>query len=176
MRPRTAALALLVAPLVAACTANEAAIADTSTPPAAVAAPAAANTKADEDSIRALNVRWKQMLASKDTAGIGALFADDGAEFSPGMPPARGPAAVSRNYGGMFRMGKDVNLSFDAVDVAVAQSGDLAVERGTYRLSWTDDKGKAISDHGNYVTALKKVNGQWKVLADIVSTEVPMHP
>ena len=31
-----------------------------------------------------------------------------------------------------------------------------------------------MKDHGNYVTAWKKVNGQWKVVADINASEVPM--
>jgi hypothetical protein len=33
-------------------------------------------------------------------------------------------------------------------------------------------KGKKIEDHGNYVTVWKKVDGQWKVLSDINSSEV----
>lgn len=139
-------------------------------PPAA----AAAGTKADEDSIRAIGQRWLQMVASHDTAGIGALFADDGAAYAPNQPAAKGPAGATASYAGLYKIGKDVKLTFSPTDVTVAQAGDVAVERGTYQLAWTDAKGKAMSDHGNYVTAWKKVNGQWKVYADMNASEVPM--
>jgi hypothetical protein len=43
----------------------------------------------------------------------------------------------------------------------------------TYKVSFTGPKGKKIEDHGNYVSVWKKVDGQWKVLADINSSEVP---
>jgi uncharacterized protein (TIGR02246 family) len=173
MRRRTVALALVVVPAAVACTGKPAEKVDTSTPPAAVAAPNVANTKADEDSIRAINKRWNQMAAAHDTAGWGALFADDGKSFSPNSPAAVGPAGVTRTVGGLYRMGKDVKISFEPSDVTVSQGGDVAVERGTYQVSWADAKGKAMSDHGNYVTAWKKVNGQWKVFADINASEVP---
>jgi len=169
MRQCIAALALLAA----ACTAKKAESTDTTTPPAAVAS-SAANTRADEDSIKAIGERWKQMLASKDTAGIAALYTDDGAEYAPNQPAAKGTAAVAKAWAGLYGLGKDVKLDFNASDLLVAQSGDVAVERGTYTLTWTDAKGKAMNDRGNYVTAFKKVNGQWKVLADINASEVPM--
>lgn len=172
MRCSTLALALLVAPL-AACSSKPAEKTDTSTPPAAVAAPTAASSKADEDSIKSIGTRWKQMLAAHDTVGMGNLFADDGAEYVPNAPSAKGPAAIAKAWAGLYKIGKDVKLDFNANDLALAQSGDVAVERGTYTLTWTDAKGKAMNDHGNYVTAFKKVNGQWKVLADINASEVP---
>ncbi len=175
MRRRTVALALLALSPLAACASKGAEKVDSTTAPAAAAAPGAANTKADEDSIKAIGERWKKMLAAHDTAGIGALFADDGMELSPSQPAAKGPAAVTKAWGGLSHFGKDVKLDFNATDLAVAQSGDVAVERGTYTMTWGDLKsGKAMNDHGNYVTAFKKVNGQWKVLADINASEVPM--
>jgi ketosteroid isomerase-like protein len=173
MRRRTAALALVVVPAAVACTGKPAEKVDTTTPPAAVAAPAVTNTKADEDSIRSLTKRWNDVVARHDTVGWGAMFADDGKSYAPNVPVASGPAGVTRSVGGFYRMGKDVKLTFATSDVSVGAAGDLAVERGTYQVSFTDAKGKAQTDHGNYVTAWKKVNGQWKALADINAPEVP---
>ena len=171
MRRRTAALALLLA---AACAPKAAEKVDSTTAPGTVAAaPAPPNTKADEDSIKALGERWKAMLATHDTAGIAALYADDGSEHIPNQPAARGTAAVAKAWGGLYHIGKDVKLTFDASDLAVAASGDLAVERGTYQLGWTDAKGKPMNDHGGYVTTFKKLNGQWKVFTDMNTSEVP---
>ena len=71
-------------------------------------------------------------------------------------------------------MGKDVKLRFETKDLTVAASGDMAVERGTYQTSWTDKQGKPVTDHGNFVTTWKKVNGQWKVYADMAVPEAPV--
>ena len=173
MRTRSAVLALAVLPALSACARKDAdARADSGA--AAPAANAATDAKADEDSIRAIGRRWVQLVAARDTAAMGALFAGDGVGYAPNSPAAKGPAAVTRSWGGLYRLGKDVKLTFEPSDVAVARAGDMAVERGTYQLSWVDAKGKAMKDHGNYVTAWKKVNGQWKVLADMNASEVPM--
>jgi len=177
--PAPAALPLLaLVVLLAACARQDAdagADSGAAAPAAAAAASgAAADTRADEDSIRAISKRYLQLAATRDTAAIGALFAEDGMAFTPNTPAARGPSAVTKTYGGLYRIGKDVKLTFETTDVAVAQAGDMAVERGTYELSWVDAKGKAMKDHGNYVTAWKKVNGQWKILADINTSEVPI--
>jgi ketosteroid isomerase-like protein len=175
MRARPGLLALVVLPCLAACANKGAERVDSTTAPAAAAAPGAAvSTKADDDSIKAIGDRWKQMLAAHDSVGIGNLFAPDGGEYPPNEPAAKGPTAVAKSWAGLFKLGKDVKLDFNESDRVVAQSGDLAVERGTYTLTWTDPKGKAMKDHGNYVTAFRKVNGQWKVLADINASEVPM--
>ena len=171
MRRRPVSPLLLA--VVAACAGKKADTVDSTTPPAAVVAPNVTNVKADEDSIRAISKRWNAMVVGKDTAGMGALFADDGAEFSPNAPAAKGPAAVTALFGSMYRMAKDFTLTFQPTDVTVSSAGDVAIERGTYQDSWTDPKGKKITDHGSYVTAWKKVNGQWKVYADINASEVP---
>jgi ketosteroid isomerase-like protein len=169
LRPTLLAVALAL-PL-AACTQKAA---DARADSGAATPTVAANVKADEDSIRAIGKRWVDIVARHDTVAWGALFADDGKTFVPNAPAAVGPAGVTGGMGNLYRIGKDVKLTFEPSDIAVAQGGDLAVERGTWQMSWTDAKGKAMSDHGNYVTAWKKVNGQWKVYADINASEVPM--
>jgi ketosteroid isomerase-like protein len=165
--------ALVVALVAAACAPKDSATVDSTTPPAAVAA-SAADPKADADSIAAINARWLKALVDHDTVTIGSLFADDGKSFAPNQAVAKGPAGATAAYAGLYRLGKDVKLTFQTSDLAVAQAGDLAVERGTYQLSWTDAKGKPMSDKGNYVVAWKKVAGQWKVLADMNASDMPM--
>jgi ketosteroid isomerase-like protein len=181
MRTRSAGLPLAALPLLVLLVACARKDDDVGADSGAVAPPAAGatseatlDTRADEDSIRAISKRWVQLVAARDTAAIGALFAEDGVEFAPNAPAAKGPGAVAKSWGGLYRIGKDVTLAFEPSDVAVAQAGDMAVERGTYQTSWVDAKGKAMKDHGNYVTAWRKVNGRWQVVADINASEVPM--
>src|SRR5690349_17049027 len=125
MRCRTAALALLVA----ACSPKADEKVDSTTPPAAVAA-ASASTRADEDSIRAIVVRIGTVMSARDTAAVATLYATDGVDFTPGMSPAQGRAALVKEYGDMFKAAKDLKFSVTPGDVTVAQSGDLAVSRG----------------------------------------------
>jgi uncharacterized protein (TIGR02246 family) len=128
--------------------------------------------QAEEKTIREIGRKWEQMFATKDSAGIGQLFAEDGYEMPPGTKAMKGPDEVTKGVGAMLRNSKDFKLTFAASTVEVADAGDLAFERGTYQASWTGSKGKKIDDHGNYVTVWKKVGGQWKVLSDINTSEV----
>jgi ketosteroid isomerase-like protein len=166
MRRATATVVLLT---LAACAPKAAETVDSTTPPAAVAA---TDTKADADSVRALSKRWLELANARDSVGISRLFADDGYEYVSNAPAAKGPADVAKALGPQFRP-KDLKDTFETSDVVVAASGDLAVERGTYHVSYTDAKGKHVDDHGNYITTWKKVGGQWKVLHDISASEVP---
>jgi uncharacterized protein (TIGR02246 family) len=139
---------------------------------AAAAAPKV-DKQAEEQVIRDIGRKWEQMFANRDTSGIAALFADDGYEMPPNTKAMKGPDEVRKGVGDMLRTTKDFKLTFAPGTVSVADAGDMAFERGTYKVSFTGPRGKKIEDRGNYVTVWKKVNGQWKVLADINSSELP---
>jgi uncharacterized protein (TIGR02246 family) len=137
------------------------------------AGPGKVDKQAEEQAIREIGRKWEKMFAAHDSAGIAALFADDGYEMPPNAKSMKGPNEVGKGLGEMWRAVKDFNLTFAPSTITIADAGDLAVERGTYKASMTEPKGKKIEDHGNYVTVYKKVDGQWKVLADINASEVP---
>jgi uncharacterized protein (TIGR02246 family) len=128
---------------------------------------------AEEKAIREIGRRWEKMYADKDSAGIGALFTDDGYSMPANTKAMKGPDEIRKHTGEMLRTIKDFKLSFQTATVTVSDAGDLAAERGTYQASFTGPKAKKIEDHGNYVTVWKKVDGQWKVLSDIIASEVP---
>ena len=169
--PRLATV-LLVVPLVVAACAPKPQQTDSTTAPAAVAAPAA-DTKADEDTIRAISSRVATAMTGHDTAAIAALYADDGVDFTPNNPPAHGRAGVVKEYAGMFGALKDMKLTMTPADVMVAQSSDLAVSHAAYDMTWTDAKGKAMKERGNVVIAWKKVGGAWKVATSMNAPEAP---
>jgi uncharacterized protein (TIGR02246 family) len=139
----------------------------------AMAGPAKVDKQGEEQAIRDLSGKWVQMFAANDTSGIAALFADDGYEMPPNAKAMKGPDEVRKGIGEMLRTAKNFKLTFAPSSITIGDAGDLAVERGTYQESFTGPKGKKIEDHGNYVTVYQKVNGQWKVLADINASEVP---
>jgi uncharacterized protein (TIGR02246 family) len=142
---------------------------------AAAAAAPTVDKQTEERTIREIGRRWEKMFADKDSAGIGALFAEDGYSMPPNTKAMKGPEEIRKGTGEMLRTTKDFKLTFEPSVITVADAGDMAFERGTYKASFAGPKGKKLEEHGNYVTVWKKVDGQWKVVADMNSSEVPGH-
>lgn len=130
------------------------------------------DTKADEQAIRDISKKWLEMQKKNDVAGISVLFADDGTSYSTNMDPAVGPAAIKKAYTDMQQKNpkREVDWSTERVDVAA--SGDLAVEYGKYHNKNMGPNG-TDSDEGKYITVYKKINGAWKVFADVGSSTKP---
>lgn len=132
---------------------------------------AQADTAAAESAIGAVNQRWLELIRNKDSAGIAQLYAEDGA-----VMPANEKAAVGRQAIGewwsrsMQTPGFDLTFSTD--QLVLSKSGDMALDRGTYRLAATPPQG-AINDTGKYVVVWRKIGGEWKVAADIFNTDLP---
>jgi uncharacterized protein (TIGR02246 family) len=125
--------------------------------------------KADEQAIRDISKKWLEFEKKKDMAGIAALFADDGALYRTGYPPAVGKDAIKNQLTKMQQANPREEADFSTDRVDVAASGDMAVEYGKYSTKNMGPDGKD-SDQGKYVTVYRKVNGTWKVTADISSS------
>ena len=125
----------------------------------------------EEQAIRSISIRWLELANSQDAAGVAALFTDDGVVFTDNQEPVVGQTAIQDFR--TQRQEKNPKLVFDWITdrVEIAASGDLAIEYG----SWTNTGGGLSGteeDHGKYVTVYRKVNGTWKVAADIgISTK-----
>ena len=66
-------------------------------------------------------------------------------------------------------------MAWHATKADVARSGDLAYMIGTYELSLNDASGKPVHDRGKYAEVWKKqTDGQWKVVADMFNSDLPM--
>ena len=93
------------------------------------------------------------------------------------MPP-NGPAAVGRDaiktaLALFFAMKPELKLT---ADVVIA-NGPLAVERGSYTLSFTPPGAKApMTDSGKYLVSWHLVDGKWMVADDIWNSDLPAMP
>jgi len=141
-------------------------------------APACATTprvdpRSEEEAIRELDRRWVREVAAKNVSGVVDLYAEDGMMLAPNAPPARGKAALTAAFTDLMREGNELSFSFEPTQITVAAAGDVAHDIGTYRISM-DTPGGRINDNGKYITLWKKIDGKWKVAADMFNTDMPM--
>jgi uncharacterized protein (TIGR02246 family) len=138
---------------------------------AGAATASAADLAAEEKRIRELDAAWVAAVAAKDVKATAAFYADDGRIMPQNVPAAEGPEAVGAVWSAFFQL-KDFALTFEPTSIAVAEAGDIAYDIGTYSLAFTGDQGP-VQDLGKYVVVWKKVDGEWKVAADIFNSNGP---
>ncbi|WP_369026728.1 SgcJ/EcaC family oxidoreductase [Qipengyuania sp. RANM35] len=130
-----------------------------------------ADSAGDEEAIRGQVARWLDLIKAKDAAAIAQMYTEDGAFMPPNAPIGKGHAAIEQNWAGMMATpGFDLNFAPEAI--IVSSSGDMALDRGTYRLTVAPD-GKEQVDTGKYVVVWRKVEGEWKAAADIINSDLP---
>jgi uncharacterized protein (TIGR02246 family) len=162
------ALSLFAATLaLAACQPTEKRASDTS--PAETSA--RSDTAADEQAIRGNVDHWLQLVKAKDASSISQLYTDDGAVMPPNGPIGKGRAAIQQTWTSMLQT-PGFDLAFAPEQIIVSQSGDMALDRGTYRLT-VAPAGKPHHDTGKYVVVWRKVGGTWKAAADIFNSDLP---
>ena len=99
-------------------------------------APARAGTMTDHEArLRRLDAAWKEAAAAHDLDGMMAIYAEDAREILPGMPPIVGREAIRDFYAGLMRTFPRFAHHFEAEEITVSASGDLAVVRGRYRFT-----------------------------------------
>jgi uncharacterized protein (TIGR02246 family) len=132
-------------------------------------AAAAVDTRADEQAIRGQVDRWLQLVKAKDAAGISALYAEDGAVMPPNAPIGKGRDAIRQTWASMMQT-PGFDLTFVPEQIIVSSSGDMALDRGTYKFT-AAPKGTVETDTGKYVVVWRKIGGDWKAAADIFNSD-----
>jgi uncharacterized protein (TIGR02246 family) len=123
---------------------------------------------AEEQAVRDASMTWMEALQAGDLAAAAANFAADGVAYSEHEDPLVGPAAIQADWEAQWEEMPNRTVSWSTDRVIMAASGDLAVEFGTYTFSNNGEE-----DTGKYVTAWRKIDGAWKVAADIGVSTVP---
>ena len=125
---------------------------------------------AEEEAAKQVNRDWLDLYRARDAEGIGELFVEDGWILQAGDGVTEGRADLTaRTRDGMAENPDSVD-DWGVKGFWIADSGDLAVERGW----WTEDEdgdGEGEETQGEYLTVLVKVDGLWKVLADAGAPE-----
>ena len=119
---------------------------------------------AEEQAVRNRSGEWMNYANSKDAASIAGIFAPDGIMISEDKA-YRGPAEIQAAIEERIKKTPDALVSWTSDKVLVANSGDLAVERGSFTFD-PDGEGKKPAHQGSFATTWAKVDGQWRVTSD----------
>jgi ketosteroid isomerase-like protein len=129
----------------------------------------------DGAEVRAADQEWARVFAAKDLKASVDFCADEASVLVPNAPIATGKQAISQAFAAFFAI-PDFKISWHPSKVEVANSGELGYSTGVYEMTFKDAAGKAMSDHGKYVTIWKKQGGKWKVVSDIFNSDLPAAP
>jgi ketosteroid isomerase-like protein len=131
----------------------------------AVAEAPAVDLAAEEEAIRNRSGEWMNYANSKDAASIAnGIFAPD-AILIADEKAHRGSAAIQAAMEADMKASPDALVSWSSDQVRVADSGELAVETGSFNFD-PDGAGKKPAIQGSFVTAWAKVDGQWRAITD----------
>jgi len=125
----------------------------------------------EEEAIRGQIARWLDLIKSKDSAAIAQMYTEDGAFMPPNAPIGKGREAIQQNWEGLMNT-PGFALTFAPEQIIVSSSGDMALDRGTFRLAVAPNGTEQV-DTGKYVVVWRKIDGEWKAAADIINSDLP---
>ncbi len=138
----------------------------------AIAAPVqAGDMRAEQKTITELGKLWVAAVARKDVKAIVNFYTTDGVFLPQNGPMSVGRDAIGKAWTGLLQL-PGISLTFKPTRIDVTKAGDMAADIGTYKLSFDGKQGR-VQDRGKYVVVWKKVDGEWKALADIINTSMP---
>lgn len=122
--------------------------------------------------IRNVNDRYVAAVASRDTAAIANLFAEDAVILVHNAPTVVGRDAVRRLYAGFFAAIPNPAMTLVAESIVISASEDLAYEIARYTVSGTAPGGTRWDDRGRYLIALVPGSGGWRIASIAGASEL----
>jgi uncharacterized protein (TIGR02246 family) len=131
----------------------------------------AVDIAAEEQAIRARSAEWLAAAQAKDIATTMTVFAPDAITLFDGEI-RRGSADIQAGMEQEQAETPDAQVTWSTDSVTIAASGDLAWETGQV-ASDPDGAGEKPARSGAFSTVWKKIDGQWKVVADAGTMSEP---
>jgi ketosteroid isomerase-like protein len=131
---------------------------------------------ADEAAIRKADADWVKAAQTKQADAWVAFYSDDAAVLPPNDKLATTREAIHKSVAALLGL-PGLAIGWQPVKVEVARSGDLGYAYGAYQLTFTDPKGKTITDTGKNVEVWRKQSdGGWKCIVDTWNSDLPAAP
>ena len=126
--------------------------------------------QADERAIRELDRQWVAAVTARDLDRTAGFYAPTGLFMMPNAPQVSG-TGVRAAWSQIFSL-PNVALSFAPTSIRVSPDGMMAYDVGTYSFAFDGPQGR-VQDRGKYLVVWEKINGQWKVAADMFNSDIP---
>jgi len=133
--------------------------------PQAPEAPAV-DTALEAETIMELDQEWVERYAARDFDWITNLHTADAVQLPPGSDIIQGNTAIGAAWQGMAEVFSQV--SWQATMTQVSQSGDMAYVYGQATATTADGTDIPMK----FIEVWVKVDGEWKVAADIFNANV----
>lgn len=132
----------------------------------------AVNPATEEPAIRARSAELNRAVTARNLDAITAFHSPSAVAMMPNSPVMTGVDAIRTGWRGMLAL-PNLALNWQPSRITVAGSGDLATEVGSYTMSFDTPQGR-VNDAGSYTTIWQKVNGEWVIASDMVTSSQPM--
>jgi uncharacterized protein (TIGR02246 family) len=142
--------------------------ADTAT--ASGTAAAAADHSADARTIAALDSGWMRNVVAKNVDSLMTYYTADAVSYGLG-PPATGTDQVRALYTEMVKS-TITDPKIISNTIKFSNDGSMAFDHGTYSMTMTAPGGKPSNQNGAFLNVWKRIDGQWKLVAEM-STPLP---
>lgn len=121
------------------------------------------------EAIKNLSQQWADLYNRGDIAGVANLYTDDAVIYANTGEVVSGREAIQQAFGKAYDAapGEATREASDEVETL----GDVAYNIGRYTLTNVD--GRTIS-RGNYLTLLKKIEGDWKIYRQIDNLDMSL--
>lgn len=128
---------------------------------------------AEEAALQALGDSYVQAVAAKDIDTLVNFWTEDVVGIAHDGTTMTGHEAIRASYTEQFSAEGSPSMEIVPERRAVASSGDLAYEIGTYTMTMTGADGAATSSSYRYVVGYQKIDGAWKVDFSMDSAPLP---
>jgi len=130
-------------------------------------------TTAARTAIDSLDREFAQHFNQGHADLVAGMYTEQAHLMPPNMPVVVGRDAIKTGLAPFFAMKAELKLTADAV----VANGPLAVERGTYALSFTPPGATApMTDTGKYLVHWHLIDGKWLLADDIWNSDLPAMP
>lgn len=127
----------------------------------------------DEDALRKQDEAWSKAAGTMDVEKTVSFYSSDAVVMPPNSPVLNSKDSIHALWKGMLSA-PGFSGGWKPNKIEIAGSGDLGYITGTYEFTENDASGKPTTDRGKYLEVWKKSDGNWKCVADIFNTDLPL--
>jgi len=126
-----------------------------------------ADSVVERTALRQADSSYTAGMLALDVPGLVALYAADAVMYPPGEPTRTGLDAI-REYAKAFASTPGLRMSAELQTLMVSRSGDLGYTINLVNATYTDPRGKPVSERLRDVHFWRKeAGGKWQLVVDV---------